>query len=71
MAYVRAGRGVAFLPVPITAAIVPAGVAFVPVEGIPHGQVVLAWDADRPPEHIPGLLNAARTTSGDAGAAGG
>jgi DNA-binding transcriptional LysR family regulator len=70
VAYVRAGRGVAYLPVPITAAIVPAGVAFVPVEGIPPGQVVLAWDADRPPAHIPGLLNAARSTSADAGAAG-
>lgn len=47
VAYVRAGRGVAFLPVPVTAAIAPPGVAFVPVDGIPPGQVVLAWDAGR------------------------
>ncbi len=50
--YVRAGRGVAFLPVPVTVSIAPPGVAFVLVHGIPPGQVVLAWDADRPaPAH--------------------
>jgi DNA-binding transcriptional LysR family regulator len=59
VAYVRAGRGVAFLPVPITAAIAPPGVAFVPVDGIPPGQVVLAWDASRPPWHISDLISAA------------
>jgi len=57
--YVRAGRGVAFLPVPVTVSIAPPGVAFVPVHGIPPGQVVLAWDADRPPGHIAALLSAA------------
>ncbi len=60
VAYVRAGRGVAYLPVPITAAIAPPGVAFVPVDGIPPGQVVLAWDADRPPQHISELISAAQ-----------
>jgi hypothetical protein len=34
-------------------------VAFVLVHGIPPGQVVLAWDADRPPGHIAALLSAA------------
>jgi len=57
--YVRAGRGVAFLPVPVTVSIAPPGVALVPVHGIPPGQVVLAWDADRPPGHIAALLSAA------------
>jgi DNA-binding transcriptional LysR family regulator len=57
--YVRAGRGVAFLPVPVTVSIAPPGVAFVPVHGILPGQVVLAWDADRPPGHIAALLSAA------------
>ena len=60
VAYVRAGRGVAFLPVPITVSITPPGVAFVPVHGIPPGRVALAWDADRPPGHIAALLSAAR-----------
>lgn len=65
VAYVRVGRGVAYLPVPVTADIAPPGVTFVHVDGIPPGQVVLAWDADRPPPHISELLNAARATSRD------
>jgi len=69
VAYVRAGRGVAFLPVPVTAAIAPPGVTFVPVDGIPPGQVALAWDADRPPQHISDLLSAARDPSEDTAAA--
>jgi len=60
VAYARAGRGVAFLPVPITVSIAPPGVAFVPVQGIPPGQVALAWDVDRPPGHVGTLLTAAR-----------
>lgn len=60
VAYARAGRGVAFLPAPITANIAPPGVLFLPVHGIPPGQVALAWDADRPPGHIAALLSAAR-----------
>ena len=67
VAYVRAGRGVAYLPVPITATIVPTGVAFVRVDDIPPGQVVLAWDADRPPRHISELVSAARSASADTG----
>ncbi len=60
VAYARAGRGVAFLPAPITANIAPLGVVFLPVHGIPPGQVALAWDAGRPPGHIAALLSAAR-----------
>jgi DNA-binding transcriptional LysR family regulator len=60
VAYARAGRGVAFLPAPITANIAPPGVVFLPVHGIPPGQVALAWDADQPPGHIAALLSAAR-----------
>jgi DNA-binding transcriptional LysR family regulator len=60
VAYARAGRGVAFLPAPIAASIAPPGVTFVLVDGIPPGQVALAWDADRPPGHIGALLSAAR-----------
>ena len=67
VAYIRAGRGVAYLPVPITTAIAPPGVIFVRVDGIPPGQVVLAWDADRPPLHISDLLNAAQRASEDTG----
>jgi len=63
VAYVRAGRGVAYLPFPITATIAPTAVAFVRVDDIPPGQVVLAWDADRPPQHISELVNAARSES--------
>ena len=57
----------AYLPVPITTAIAPPGVIFVRVDGIPPGQVVLAWDADRPPLHISDLLNAAQRASEDTG----
>jgi DNA-binding transcriptional LysR family regulator len=70
VAYVRAGRGVAYLPVPITVAIAPPGVTFVRVDGIPPGQVVLAWDADRPPRHISELLSAAQRASQDTRVAG-
>ena len=60
VAYVRAARGVAYLPRAAIAAITPRSVTFVPVEGVPPGEVVLAWDADRPPPHISGLLSAAQ-----------
>jgi DNA-binding transcriptional LysR family regulator len=64
VAYVRAGRGVAFLPVPITVSITPPGVVFVPVRGVPPGRVALAWDAERPPGHIAALVDAARCLAG-------
>jgi hypothetical protein len=47
-------------PVATTSAITPRGVTFVPVAGVPPGQVVLAWDAHQPPRHISDLLTAAR-----------
>jgi DNA-binding transcriptional LysR family regulator len=43
IAYVRAGRGVAYLPVATSSAITPRGVPFVPVAGVPPAQVGLAW----------------------------
>jgi DNA-binding transcriptional LysR family regulator len=64
VAYVRASRGVAYLPVPVTVSIAPPGVTFIIVDGIPPGQVVLAWDAERPPPQISDLLDAARSASG-------
>lgn len=67
VAYVRAGRGVAYLPVPITATIAPTAVTFVRVDDIPPGQVVLAWDAERPPKHISELVYAALSESEDTG----
>jgi DNA-binding transcriptional LysR family regulator len=60
LAYVRAGRGVAYLPVPVTAGIAPHGVTFVTVDDVPPGRVVLAWDKERPPPHIWALRCAAR-----------
>jgi hypothetical protein len=51
---------VAYLPVAATSAITPRGVTFVPVAGVPPGEVVLAWDAHQPPRHISDLLTAAR-----------
>jgi DNA-binding transcriptional LysR family regulator len=41
--YVRAGRGVAFLPTAIAAAFPRGDMAYVPVTDIPSGQVILAW----------------------------
>lgn len=70
VAYVRAGRGVAYLPITITVAIAPPGVRFVKVEDIPPGQVALAWDMDRPPRHMCDLLSAARDASQGTGSAG-
>jgi DNA-binding transcriptional LysR family regulator len=69
VAYVRAARGVAYLPLPTTAAIAPPGVTFVHVDDFPPGQVVLAWDADRPPRHIPVLISAARGIAEGTGSA--
>jgi DNA-binding transcriptional LysR family regulator len=41
--YVRAWRGVAFLPAPIAAAFPGRDTIFVPMTGTPPGQVALAW----------------------------
>jgi DNA-binding transcriptional LysR family regulator len=45
--YVRAGSGVAFLPAAISAAFPRPDVAYVPLTGVPAGQIVLAWEAAR------------------------
>jgi len=60
VAYVRAGRGVAFLPVSVTVDIAPRGTAFVRVSDVEPGRVVLAWDAERPPRYARELRTAAR-----------
>jgi hypothetical protein len=64
--YVRAGRGIAFLPAPVTAAFPRPGIAYIPVTGVPRGTVVLAWPTtphptaptatliDTPQPHRPG-----------------
>jgi DNA-binding transcriptional LysR family regulator len=62
VAYARAGRGVAYLPVSATAQIAPRGVTFVRVDDVPPGRVVLAWDAERPPRHACELRTAAHGT---------
>jgi DNA-binding transcriptional LysR family regulator len=59
VAYARAGRGVAFLPVSVTVDIAPRGLAFVRVSDVPPGRVVLAWDAERPPRYACELRAAA------------
>jgi DNA-binding transcriptional LysR family regulator len=43
--YVRAGSGVAFLPEPVSRAFPRPDVAYVPLTGVPPGQVALAWHA--------------------------
>jgi DNA-binding transcriptional LysR family regulator len=64
VAYVRAGKGVAFLPKPITVSVVPRDVAFIPIEGVPNGEVVLAWSADSTPPHVPAFVQAAQEALG-------
>lgn len=57
--YVRTGQGVVFLPEPVTLAYPRPGVAYVPVTGIPPGQVALAWDAGQESRLIADLASAA------------
>lgn len=45
VAYVRAGRGIAFLPAAVCAMFPRPGIAYVPVTDTPPGQVALAWPA--------------------------
>ena len=71
VAYVRAGRGVAYLPDAVTVGIAPRDVTFVRVDDVPPGRVVLAWHADRPPGHISDLLSAAHSALGNTGSPGG
>ncbi|GAB3416651.1 hypothetical protein [Flindersiella endophytica] len=47
-----------FLPEPVTLAYPRQGVAYVPVTGIPPGQVALAWDAGQESGLIADLASA-------------
>jgi DNA-binding transcriptional LysR family regulator len=58
--YVRAGSGVAFLPVPIAAAFPRPDVAYVPITGVQAGQIVLAWEAARDSALIEAFAEAAQ-----------
>lgn len=60
--YVRAGAGVAFLPASISAAFPRPDVTYVPLTGVPAGQIVLAWDATRDSPLIDAFADAARRT---------
>ncbi|WP_440067605.1 LysR family transcriptional regulator [Streptosporangium sp. OZ121] len=56
--YVRAGRGVAFLPPAITSLFPRPRVTYVPVADAPLGGVVLAWDSTRHSPLIAALAEA-------------
>jgi DNA-binding transcriptional LysR family regulator len=61
---VAAGRAISFLPASAAAAVVHAGVAFVPVSDIPPIQISLAWAAGRRSGMIDDFVDAvARTTA--------
>jgi DNA-binding transcriptional LysR family regulator len=60
--YVRAGSGVAFLPAPISAAFPRPDITYVPLTGVPAGQIALAWDATRDSPFIDAFAEAARRT---------
>lgn len=62
--YVRSGRGVAFLPAAVCTVFPRPGITYVPVVGIPPGQVALAWPADRRTPLVTALAHAARQTLG-------
>ncbi|GAA3997566.1 LysR family transcriptional regulator [Streptomyces plumbiresistens] len=58
--YVRAGRGVVFLPAPVAAGYARDDIAYVPVGDIPPGQIVLAWQAAGRSPLIAALVDSAR-----------
>jgi DNA-binding transcriptional LysR family regulator len=60
--YVRTGTGVAFLPAAIAEAFPRPDVAYVPLTGVPEGQIVLAWDAGRRSPLIEAFAATARKT---------
>jgi DNA-binding transcriptional LysR family regulator len=57
--YVRARRGVAFLPTSIAAAFPQRDTVFVPVTGIPPHEVALAWSKTRQSPLVAALAEAA------------
>jgi DNA-binding transcriptional LysR family regulator len=59
--YVRSGRGVIFLPVAIAEVFPREGIAYVPIENIPHGQIALCWDHTRNSTLIDDLVESVPT----------
>jgi DNA-binding transcriptional LysR family regulator len=60
--YVRAGRGVVFLPTAIAAAFPRSDMAYVPITDIPLGQVVLAWSDNSHSPYVAALAESAKAT---------
>jgi DNA-binding transcriptional LysR family regulator len=60
--YVRAGRGVVFLPTAIAAAFPRTDLAYLPITDIPLGQVILACSANSHSPYVTALAESARTT---------
>jgi DNA-binding transcriptional LysR family regulator len=63
--YVRTGSGVAFLPAAISAAFPRPDIAYVPLTGVPAGQIVPAWDAARESALVGAFAEAAALAAGD------
>jgi DNA-binding transcriptional LysR family regulator len=57
--YVKAGRGVIFLPRAICEAFPRAEVSYVPVTDIPPGDIALAWSATQHSPLVAALAQAA------------
>jgi DNA-binding transcriptional LysR family regulator len=60
--YVRAGRGVVFLPIAIAAAFPRTDMAYVAITDIPLGQVVLAWSDNSHSPYVTALAESAQVT---------
>jgi DNA-binding transcriptional LysR family regulator len=60
--YVRAGRGVVFLPTAIAAAFPRNDMAYVPITDIPLGQVILAWSDNLHSPYVAALAESAQAT---------
>jgi DNA-binding transcriptional LysR family regulator len=60
--YVRAGSGIAFLPAPVSAAFRRPEIAYLPVTGVPPGQIALAWDAVRESALVTAFAEVVRQT---------
>jgi DNA-binding transcriptional LysR family regulator len=63
--YVRTGSGVAFLPAAISAAFPRPDIAYVPLTGVPAGQIVLAWEAARESALVGAFAEAAALAAGE------
>ena len=71
--YVKAGRGVIFLPDAITQAFPRPDITYVPVTDIPPGQIALAWNETQLSPLVADLIQAAtgELAAGERGASGG